>query len=99
MVWLTRIGVHSSYAADLLPPLLVVGVLAGHDDRAVDQHRDVRRPGPADAGVASASVNTGQQLGGSIGTSLLNTVADQRDRGLPDRASQRGHPAGGKPTR
>ena len=30
---------------------------------------------PADAGVASASVNTGQQLGGSIGTSLLNTVA------------------------
>ncbi|MGH3123808.1 MAG: hypothetical protein ACRDND_22695, partial [Streptosporangiaceae bacterium] len=28
-----------------------------------------------DAGVASASVNTGQQLGGSIGTSLLNTVA------------------------
>jgi hypothetical protein len=30
---------------------------------------------PEDAGVASASVNTGQQLGGSIGTSLLNTVA------------------------
>ena len=30
---------------------------------------------PYDAGVASASVNTGQQLGGSIGTSLLNTIA------------------------
>jgi hypothetical protein len=30
---------------------------------------------PQDAGVASASVNTGQQLGGSIGTSLLNTIA------------------------
>jgi hypothetical protein len=30
---------------------------------------------PSDAGVASASVNTGQQLGGSIGTALLNTVA------------------------
>ena len=30
---------------------------------------------PQDAGVASASVNTGQQLGGSIGTSLLNTLA------------------------
>ena len=29
---------------------------------------------PADAGVASATVNTGQQLGGSIGTSLLNTI-------------------------
>ena len=30
---------------------------------------------PSDAGVASAVVNTGQQVGGSIGTSLLNTVA------------------------
>src|SRR5215831_7203540 len=29
---------------------------------------------PGDAGVASATVNTGQQLGGSIGTSLLNTI-------------------------
>ncbi len=30
---------------------------------------------PRDAGVASATVNTGQQLGGSIGTSLFNTIA------------------------
>jgi hypothetical protein len=30
---------------------------------------------PSDAGVASASVNTGQQLGGSVGTALLNTIA------------------------
>ncbi|MEU8123844.1 hypothetical protein AB0C21_34490 [Spirillospora sp. NPDC049024] len=30
---------------------------------------------PHDAGVASASINTGQQLGGSIGTALLNSVA------------------------
>jgi NADH:ubiquinone oxidoreductase subunit 6 (subunit J) len=29
---------------------------------------------PHDAGVASATINTGQQLGGSIGTSLLNTI-------------------------
>ncbi len=29
---------------------------------------------PRDAGVASAAVTTGQQLGASIGTSLLNTV-------------------------
>ena len=29
---------------------------------------------PQDAGVASATLNTGQQIGGSIGTSLLNTV-------------------------
>jgi hypothetical protein len=29
----------------------------------------------ADAGVASAMVNTCQQVGGSIGTALLNTIA------------------------
>ena len=31
--------------------------------------------GSADAGVASALVNTNQQVGGSIGTALLNTIA------------------------
>jgi hypothetical protein len=31
--------------------------------------------GAADAGVASAMVNTNQQVGGSIGTALLNTLA------------------------
>ena len=30
---------------------------------------------PYDAGVASATLNVGQQLGGSIGTALLNTIA------------------------
>jgi hypothetical protein len=30
---------------------------------------------PDDAGVASAAVNVAQQIGGSIGTSLLNTIA------------------------
>jgi hypothetical protein len=29
---------------------------------------------PQDAGVAAATLNTGQQIGGSIGTSLLNTI-------------------------
>lgn len=29
----------------------------------------------ADAGVASATINTSQQIGGSIGTALLNTLA------------------------
>ncbi len=30
---------------------------------------------PDDAGVASATINVAQQIGGSIGTSLLNTIA------------------------
>ncbi|WP_235215611.1 MFS transporter [Phaeacidiphilus oryzae] len=74
MVWLTRIGVHSGYAGALLGPILVTGagmglvfgVIAATGTYGVE---------PRDAGVASASINTGQQLGGSIGTALLNTIA------------------------
>ena len=40
----------------------------------VDGHRDQRRRG-SDSGVASATVNTAQQVGGSIGTALLSTIA------------------------
>ena len=74
MAWLTRIGVHSSYATAILPPLLVNGFALGMVI-APSINTGTYGVDPADAGVASASVNTGQQLGGSIGTSLLNTVA------------------------
>ena len=74
MAWLTRIGVHSSYATDLLPPLLIDGFGLGMII-APSINTGTFGVDPQDAGVASASVNTGQQLGGSIGTSLLNTVA------------------------
>jgi len=74
MVWLTRIGIHSSYVSGILPPLLVLGgglgmVIAPSINTGT---YGVER---TDAGVASATVNTGQQLGGSIGTALLNTMA------------------------
>jgi len=74
MAWLTGISVTSTYAANILGPLLVVGVGMGMvfapgmnaATSGVDAH---------DAGVASATVNTAQQIGGSIGTALLNTLA------------------------
>ena len=74
MAWLTRIGVHSSYATAILPPLLVNGFALGMVI-APSINTGTYGVDPADGGVASASVNTGQQLGGSIGTSLLNTLA------------------------
>jgi EmrB/QacA subfamily drug resistance transporter len=74
MVWLTRIGVHSSYASVVLPPLLVAGAGLGLVV-APSINTGTFGVAPSDAGVASASVNTGQQLGGSIGTALLNTLA------------------------
>jgi EmrB/QacA subfamily drug resistance transporter len=74
MVWLTRIGVHSGYASALLGPLLVTGFGSGLFFSAA-ANTGTFGVAPHDAGVASASVNTGQQLGGSIGTALLNTIA------------------------
>ena len=74
LAWLTRIGVHSSYASSLLGPLVVTGFGMGLIFSAA-ANTGTFGVAPRDAGVASASVNTGQQLGGAIGTALLNTIA------------------------
>ncbi len=74
LVWLTRIGVHSSYVADVLPPLLVASAGLGFV-MSPSMNTGTAGVAASDAGVASAVVNTGQQVGGSVGTSLLNTMA------------------------
>lgn len=74
LLWLTRLGLHSTYLVDILPPLITLGLGVGFifapafntATLGVANH---------DAGVASALVNTSQQIGGSIGTALLNTLA------------------------
>jgi EmrB/QacA subfamily drug resistance transporter len=74
MAWLTRIGVHSSYEAAVLGPLLVTGAGLGTTVPAAI-NTGTFGMALADAGVASATINVGQQLGGSTGTALLNTIA------------------------
>ncbi|MFS0793691.1 MFS transporter [Microbacterium sp. 1P10AE] len=74
MLLLTRLTVDSVYVSDVLPGLVLLGLAMGSIMPAsmqtatlgVDRHF---------AGVASAMVNTSQQVGGSIGTALLNTIA------------------------
>jgi len=73
-VWLTRIGVRGDYAGDILGPIMITGLGMGLMFSTA-LNAGTYGVAPYDAGVASASVNTGQQLGGSIGTSLLNTIA------------------------
>jgi predicted MFS family arabinose efflux permease len=73
VVWLTRIGVHSGYASAILGPLLVTGLGIGQV-AAPAVNTGTYGVAPYDAGVAAATVNVGQQVGGSIGTSLLNTM-------------------------
>jgi EmrB/QacA subfamily drug resistance transporter len=73
LVWLTRIGVHSGYVSAVLGPLMGAGLGFGFTI-APSMNTGTFDVAPQDAGVASATLNTGQQIGGSIGTSLLNTI-------------------------
>ena len=70
----TQLSVSASYLASILPALLVVGVGLGLVFGCA-MNTATYGAAPADAGVASAMVNTCQQVGGSIGTALLNTIA------------------------
>jgi hypothetical protein len=73
MTLLTRIGLHSGYASTILPAIMVTGLGMGLMFSTAF-NTGTYGVAPQDAGVASATVNTGQQLGGSIGTSLLTTI-------------------------
>jgi EmrB/QacA subfamily drug resistance transporter len=99
LAWLTQIGVHSSYAADVLPPLLLASTGLGFV-MSPSMNTGTAGVAPSDAGVASAMVNTGQQVGGSIGTSLLNTMAASAAAAylashLPAHPATAGRPAAG----
>jgi hypothetical protein len=74
MAWYTQIPVHASFASDLLPGYLLVGIalpftwipvsiaaLAG-----VQAH---------EAGLASGLINTAQQVGGAIGVAVASSVS------------------------
>ncbi|BDZ50065.1 MFS transporter [Frondihabitans sucicola] len=74
MFILTHLGVDSHYAANVLPALLVLGFGMGSIMPASIQTATLGVD-RGHAGVASAMVNTSQQVGGSIGTALLNTLA------------------------
>ena len=73
MLWMAQVDMNGSYAANLLPPMIVTAVGLGLvfvpltlvSVAGVDEE---------EAGVASGLLNTGQQIGGSIGLAVLGTV-------------------------
>jgi EmrB/QacA subfamily drug resistance transporter len=73
MVWFAQLGPHTAYAAGILGPIIMTGVGLGMVI-APSINTGTFGVAPQDAGVASATVTVGQQLGASIGTSLLNTI-------------------------
>ena len=74
MIYLAQLTVTSSYAGHVLPVMLVMGLGFG---MIFAPAINTATAGVAreDSGVASALVNTMQQVGGSIGTSALSTIA------------------------
>ena len=74
LLMLTRITPDTSYVTHVLPSLIIMSSgmalvfipLTTTSLHAVGNH---------DSGVASAMINTSQQIGGSLGTALLNTIA------------------------
>ena len=74
MLRLAQLEPSSSYAGAVLPPLLVLGLGMGNvfpPAIATATYGVQRR----DSGVASAMVNTMQQVGGSVGLALLSTIS------------------------
>ncbi|AZM53790.1 MFS transporter [Streptomyces sp. WAC 01529] len=74
MLLLTQLEIGTSYAGLILPAQLMLGLGMGTafmPAMSLSTHGVEAR----DAGVASAMVNTSQQVGGAIGTALLNTIA------------------------
>jgi EmrB/QacA subfamily drug resistance transporter len=74
MAVLTQIGLSTSYLTGIVPALILTGLGVGTVfGTAINMA--TTGASQADAGVASAMVSTGQQVGGSIGTATLNTIA------------------------
>ena len=70
----TRITPDTSYMTHVLPvlPIISFGLGLVFIPSASTSLHGI---GNQDAGVASALINTSQQVGGSLGTALLNTIA------------------------
>jgi EmrB/QacA subfamily drug resistance transporter len=73
MIVFTRLTPDGSYASEVLPGLLLIGVGMGCIFAPAFSTATLGVP-RHDAGIASAMVNTSQQVGGSVGTALLSTI-------------------------
>jgi len=76
-----RAPVEATYAADILPSMLLLGVGAGLGFPAL-MTLAMSGATPSDSGLASGLVNTTQQVGGALGLAVLATLSTTRSDGL-----------------
>jgi EmrB/QacA subfamily drug resistance transporter len=81
LAWFAQIDVSSSYLVHVVPAELIVSVGMGLAFVTIASTALVD-VAPEDSGVASALVNATQQIGGSLGTALLNTIAASATAGF-----------------
>jgi EmrB/QacA subfamily drug resistance transporter len=74
LLWLTQLPPHPAYLTHLVPSMLLISLGMGHVFVPLSSTALLGVP-QHDAGVASALVNTMQQVGGSLGVAFLNTIA------------------------
>jgi len=74
MLMLLRLTPSSAYVGDILPSLILVSLGMGLIFVPLSAV-SLYAVGDRDAGVASAVLNTSQQIGGSVGVAFLNTIA------------------------
>ncbi|OPC76987.1 MFS transporter [Embleya scabrispora] len=74
MLWMLGMDTDTPYARGILVAGLLAGFGAGLIMPAAYNYA-THGVDPGDAGIASAGVNTAQQIGSSVGTALLNTIA------------------------
>jgi EmrB/QacA subfamily drug resistance transporter len=76
MLVLTGLGTEPAYLTHVLPAELMVGLGAGTTFMAAIGSSTLGVD-PHETGIASAAFTTAQQVGGSIGVALLNTLASR----------------------
>jgi EmrB/QacA subfamily drug resistance transporter/deazaflavin-dependent oxidoreductase (nitroreductase family) len=74
MFWLSAVTVHANYVPDIVGPLVVLAVGLGMAfvSTSVIAISGVQ---PNESGLASALLNVGRQLGGSLGIAIMGTIA------------------------
>jgi EmrB/QacA subfamily drug resistance transporter len=76
LLYLAQLDVNSTWAANVLPSELLMAVGMGQAFVAM-QSVALHNIAEKDSGVASALLNTAQQVGGSVGLALLSTIVTQ----------------------
>src|ERR1700686_5287243 len=74
MFWLLAVTVHATYFADVFGPLVVLAIGLGMAFVSTSATA-ISQVSANESGLASALLNVGRQLGGSLGIAIMGTVA------------------------